>query len=563
MLTKTRIVFLIVLFYIQLTFTQPKPNIVLLFSDDAGYADFGFNGTQQFRTPKLDEMAKNGIQFTNGYVSGCVCHPSRAGLLTGRNQVRFGHHFNPAGTNADLPESEITLAEHLKKADYKTMIVGKWHLGKTISHPQKRGFDEFYGFLNGNTDYFNSNGIEHNGNPVNNHPYLTDAFGEKAVEFIERNQNDPFFIFVSFSAVHTPNQARKEHKELFNYISNKTRRTVAAMTWALDSACGEILDKIDELGIAENTLVFFINDNGGVDKHRKNDPFSGKKSTHLDGGVRVPFLLQWKGKLPGGTKYEYPVSTLDLFATVNAVAELDLPQDRKYDGINLIPFITGQNTNRPQKYLHWDKWFRGMRYLDYKLITFFDGRGPCLYDLSTDVAEKNNLATKLPGLTTTLLKYMDRWFAENSIEPLFVEDSSWFHDNLKKYEDRGIGVNFIPKDTNIVLEKETEPGPVAIKYTPNITKRKKERLSFFAGKRGGVLFQIPQSKTGILHYEIYTLKGTRVTAAKVDVSQDRFYWNGKNEKGVSVSSGLYLLKIVMNGQVKLTVLFSHGLHNGL
>ncbi len=556
MLKRIRIALVITLCYTLLTMAKAKPNIVLLFSDDAGYADFGFHNSPKFRTPRLDEMAKNSVLFTNGYVCGSVCHPSRAGLLTGRNPTRFGHHYNPGGhNNARIPSSEITISELLKKAHYKTMCSGKWHLGDAQSHPQQKGFDEFYGILNGNCNYFNAKQLEHNGVPVTEHPYMTDAIAQKAIEFIERNKEHPFFVYASFTAVHTPDQAKPEHKALFNNISNGTRKTVAAMTWALDSACGDILDKLDELGLTENTLVFFMNDNGGANQYRKNKPYSGKKGTHLDGGVKVPFLLQWKGTLPANTKYHYPVSSLDFFATVCAAAEIPLPAETKYDGINLIPFITGQNSNRPQKYLYWDKWFRGMRYLDYKLILLHNNRAPLLYDLSVDTAETNNLAMKMPGFTTTLMKHMANWFDSNSIEPLFVEDSVWYGRTLEDYGNRGVGEQFTPKDTNIVLEKETVLDPVFITQEPKVTH---DKIAIVNNQHGGILFQLPRVSLGT-RCAIYSLSGRRLFAFTPNVEKGSYHWNGKGSDGSSLSTGMYIFTVMTPGKSLHSILFNKGL----
>jgi arylsulfatase A-like enzyme len=225
-----------------------RPNVLILLADDLGYADVGFHGCKDIPTPNIDSLAKNGVRCTNGYVSGPYCSPTRAGMLTGRYQTRFGHEFNPgSGPEFGLPVSETTMANRLQAAGYKTGLVGKWHLGDAPKfHPQERGFDEFFGFLAGAHPYFPGQGapIYRGHEVVREKEYLTDAFAREALDFIDRHQKEPFFLYLAFNAVHTPMDATDARLKQFASIEDKQRRTYAAMHLAMDEAIGKVLDKL-------------------------------------------------------------------------------------------------------------------------------------------------------------------------------------------------------------------------------------------------------------------------------------------------------------------------------
>lgn len=241
-----------------------KPNILLIVGDDMGYADVGFHGCKEIPTPNLDALATSGVRFTSGYVSGPYCSPTRAGLLTGRYQTRFGHEFNPDGATNGLPLTEKTIADRLKPAGYATGLVGKWHLGaRPEFHPLQRGFDEFFGFLGGAHSYFESAGMWRGTNPVMELDYTTDAFGREAVAFIERHQREPWFLYLAFNAVHTPMDATDDRLAKFAAVSDEKRRTHNAMLLAMDEAIGLVRKKLADTGLENDTLVFFIADNGG------------------------------------------------------------------------------------------------------------------------------------------------------------------------------------------------------------------------------------------------------------------------------------------------------------
>jgi arylsulfatase A-like enzyme len=328
-----------------------KPNIVLIVGDDLGYGEILCRGKQDIPTPHLRSLATGGVCFTNAYVSCPVCSPTRAGLLTGRYQQRFGHEFNPGPATAaeaqfGLSLEETTIADRLKKLGYATGMVGKWHLGyRPEFHPQKRGFDEFFGFLGGAHSYTDSqadaaNRILRGTEPVDEPAYLTDAFGREAVAFIERHKSEPFFLYLPFNAVHAPLQAPEKYQNRFSDIDNQKRRTFAAMLSAMDDAVGQVLEKLRADSLEENTLVFFITDNGGptMQISSKNDPLRGFKGQVWEGGIRVPFIVQWKGHLPADKIVDAPVIALDILPTAVAAAGGQTTDGKKLDGVNLLPY---------------------------------------------------------------------------------------------------------------------------------------------------------------------------------------------------------------------------------
>lgn len=415
---------------------ERKPNILIIIADDMGYADVGFHGFKDIPTPNIDSLAQNGIQFINGYVSHPWCAPTRAGIMTGRYQQRFGFEHNPRFDFKDeiagIPENEITLAQMLKEAGYTCGLIGKWHLGAHPKfHPLKRGFDEFFGFRGGGHNYFKSGEtldepmyllpLERNFGewlPLNR--YLTFVLAEQAMDFVKRHRDKPFFLYLAFNAPHGPLQAPKEYIQKFENIEDKRRKVYAAMMSALDDAIGQLLKTIQDLGIENETLIFFLSDNGGpigeASNGSRNDPLRGGKGGLYEGGIRVPFVIQWKGKLPKGKIYKHPVICLDIFTTALSAAGVRLPTDRKIDGINLLPYLLGEKEEAPHEYLFWriggGTWM-AVRDSRYKLHRRKDGKVE-LYDLQNDIGEQNDLSQKLPDVVKQLNEALEKWNSELS-----------------------------------------------------------------------------------------------------------------------------------------------------
>jgi arylsulfatase A-like enzyme len=414
---------------------RSKPNIVILLADDLGYADVGFQGCKDTPTPHIDSLAKEGVRCTSGYVSGPYCSPTRAGLMTGRYQQRFGHEFNPGGGNAGLPLSETTTADRLKAAGYATGLVGKWHLGAAPRfHPQRRGFDEFFGFLGGAHPYFPGRGapIFRGTAEVKEKEYLTDAFAREAVAFIHRHKQKPFFLYLAFNAVHTPMHATDDRLKKFSSITDPTRRTYAAMLTAMDEAVGRVLDKLREERLENDTLVFFFSDNGGPTMRgttingSRNTPLRGSKRTTLEGGIRVPFAVRWKGKLPAGTVYRRPVIQLDVLPTALAAAGVAVKPEWNLDGVNLLPHLTGADPRPPHETLYWRLGEQmALRHGVWKLVRYDPvadgeagrkGAGPAtpskLYNLAQDIGEANDLAAAHPEKVKELEALWQKWSAQ-------------------------------------------------------------------------------------------------------------------------------------------------------
>ena len=430
---------------------DPKPNIILILTDDLGYGDVGFNGSKDIITPNIDELANNGVVFSNGYVSYPVCGPSRAGLMTGRYQDAFGFGKNPLFAPKDpkmgLPISEQTMADMLKTSNYKTFAVGKWHLGAHQSlRPLKRGFDEFFGFLTGGHRYFPKewdledetkvkNQFEayrtkllRNNKRIEEKEYLTDALSRESVDFISRNADKPFFVYLAYNAPHGPLQATEKYLERYGHIKEINRKTYAAMVSAVDDGVGAIVSKLKEKGIYENTIIYFLSDNGGRLKgDSDNGDLRGKKGDLFEGGIRVPFVMQWPKEIKAGQVFNKPVISLDIFATLKAITSPNIKSKNELHGVNLIPFIKGNNENHPHDYLFWrnnlmqnDPNLRvqgsAVRSGDYKFIN--NKQVDALYNLTKEVSEKSNLK-KNNKIYDSLINKFQIW---NSLlrEPTFL-----------------------------------------------------------------------------------------------------------------------------------------------
>jgi arylsulfatase A-like enzyme len=452
----------LLIFTFTSTFALPgadttRPNILLIVADDLGYNDVGFQGCRDIPTPNLDQLAAGGVRCTNGYVSYPVCSPSRAGFITGRYQQRFGHEYNPkwdvTSTTNGLPLSQTTLADALRSAGYTTGVIGKWHLGAHPQfHPNRRGFDEFFGFLSGGHRYLpdtqadveigvekrsNSPDAEHNAPLMRNATMvpetgeLTTRLGEEAAASVTRHAGDakPWFLYFAFNAPHTPLQARPDMLEKFAGIADERRRTYAAMVATLDESVGRVFSSLDATGQRERTLIFFFADNGGPMTKRNanasiNNPLRGQKGDVFEGGIRVPFVVSWPGHIPSGRVYDLPVSSLDVFPTALAAAhtvrDANLPA---LDGVDLVPYLSGQNSASPHARLYWrmdggDAF--AVREGNWKWLRTYDN-APQLYDLATDLGEKHDVAAQHPEIASRLSAASAEW-NRGLVEPVWVNN---------------------------------------------------------------------------------------------------------------------------------------------
>lgn len=426
------------LFFAVALAAADRPNILLIIGDDMGYADVGFHGCKDIPTPHLDALAAAGVRCTQGYVTGPYCSPTRAALLTGRQQNRFGHEYNPNGNNG-LPLTETTLPERLAKAGYATGMVGKWHLGaKPEQTPPRRGFTEFFGFLGGAHSYFNTGGILRGAEPVKEMDYTTDAFGREASAFVRAHKDKPWFLYLAFNAVHTPMDATDARLAKFASITDKKRRTYAAMMSALDDNVGRVRQALKESGQEERTLILFISDNGGPTMNgtttngSSNAPLRGSKRTTLEGGIRVPFLVAWPGQVKPAV-YESPVVQLDLHATALAAAGISVGPEAKLEGVDLLPYFAGATKAAPHDALYWRFGAQmAIRQGDWKLVRY-DGNADTntgkaqpvssvkLYDLAKDIHEDKDLAAEQPEKVKELQARWDEWNRSN-IKPLWGAD---------------------------------------------------------------------------------------------------------------------------------------------
>ncbi len=421
----------------------PKPNVLIIYADDLGWGETGVQGCKDIPTPQIDSIAKNGIRFTQGYVAATYCSPSRAGLMTGRYPTRFGHEFNSIARHAGLSLKETTLADRLKSMGYATCCIGKWHLGgdsSTDYYPVKRGFDEFYGTLN-NTPFYHPTRFIDSRKSLEIQQiedkdfYTTEAYAERAVDWLGRHKDGPWFLYLPFNAQHAPLQTPQKYLDRFSNIGDEKRRTFAAVMSAMDDAIGRVLGQIREMGQEDNTIVFFVADNGGptASTTSKNGALRGFKMTTFEGGPRVPFFMQWKGQFKGGKTFDHPVQNLDILPTCITAAGGKVDPSWKIDGVNLAPYLKGNNLERPHKTLFWrcgPQW--AVRNDDWKLVVAKGGSGkPELYDLANDIGESKDLASAEPDKVAQLQKLYDIWNGEQ-VDASYPEESQNQNKNKKK-----------------------------------------------------------------------------------------------------------------------------------
>lgn len=397
-------------------------------ADDQGYGDLSLYGGD-IPTPHINSIAAAGIRFTDGYAAGPACVPSRCGLLTGRHPGRLGC---ASYTEVSLPKSEVVLAEYLQNRGYTTGLIGKWHQGRQPGmRPLERGFDEFFGFLGGLHLYLPAedtkpttflefaklySGALYRGNQVVKEPsYLTDALGREAKSFIARHRDEPFFLFLSFNAVHLPLQVTPEYlRRIPENFGDERRRVLAAMTLAMDDAIGGVLTELRESGLEDDTLIFYLSDNGGNPSQNAsyNGPLRGGKGDLYEGGVRVPFIMQWRGVLPEGQVYRPPVSALDVAATVLAATGEGTRVTAQLDGVNLIPFLRQAHEahpDQPHAELYWrDGEQRALRSGDWKLLRTAKNANWALYDLSSDIGETQDSSEDHAEIVADLERRLNR-----------------------------------------------------------------------------------------------------------------------------------------------------------
>jgi len=423
---------------------QDRPNIILVLADDLGYGDVGAYGCRDIQTPNIDQLAESGIRLTDGYVTHPFCGPSRAGLMTGRVQQRCGFRKNPSiqpkSRGIGLDADEETLGDILTRAGYLTAAFGKWHLGASeVFHPNNRGFLEFYGFLSGGHYFFPmeypekmvewanlktppvtelygyATPLEINGIDLPpQEGYLTDLLTTRAISFMKRSRQNPFFLYMAYNAPHVPLEAPEEYLRKYSHIQNKNRRKYAAMVDNLDWNVGRLLAALDEQGKRKNTLVVFLSDNGGpLHNGASNGPLRGAKGSVTEGGVRVPFIFNWPGHLPSGKELDVPISSLDLLPTFAALAGVS-PSGKPLDGVDVWPWLQGRADGIPHQQLFWEnsqaKHQMGMRKGEFKLFRLKENEPWKLFNLAEDVGEKNNLSQQMPEKVKALAAECTAWW---------------------------------------------------------------------------------------------------------------------------------------------------------
>ncbi len=442
-----------------------KPNVIVILLDDLGSTDVSFNGCMDIITPNIDRIANDGVNCTEAYISAPYSGPSRCGLMTGRYQQRFGAEGNTENIEESVAqkqgvlESEIMMGQMMQDQGYNTCAIGKWHLGDHPDlWPNKRGFDYFYGFAGGGFSFWGGvkddiagfiqeNGVRIGDNDTN---YLTDDFSDKAVEFIANNEksDDPFFMYLAYNAPHAPLQAPQKYLDRTQHIYNATRSVYAAMILAVDDGVGRIWDELERQGIDDNTMIFFLSDNGGVGipGQTSNLPRRAFKGNMFDGGIRTPFAFYWKGKIAPGTTYDQTISSLDIYATVATAAGFD-PADNAnpLDGTDLIPYLSGDKTGEPHDYLCW-RVCGGIEYAirkgDYKLVKTYFQDDYMLFNLKEDQIEMYDIAAQHPELVKEMAADYKRWDAqmmEPRWEDLHAPHQIVDHEKWDEYRQKASG----------------------------------------------------------------------------------------------------------------------------
>lgn len=414
---------------------KAQPNVLVFYLDDMGWAQPGAYGGTLAPTPAMDAIAGNGVRFTDGYVSACVCGPSRVGLLTGRYQARSGHDANGNRDGRELVLSETTIAQRLKAAGYTTGIVGKWHVGDTDERflPPARGFDYAVGTLgnlgegSGPTFYRGNQKMQ----DLPGAPIISPVYRDEALKFIDSNRSRPWFLYLAFNAVHTPHVASEKFLERFKHLEGRKRNYAANIAEA-DEAIGVVMAKLRELGIEENTLVFVISDNGGASADAEMGGLRGRKWYVWEGGIRVTWMAQWKGRIPAGQVSREPVIQLDVLPTALAAAGVTAKPEWQLDGVNLLPLLERKVAALPPRELYFRFGVQhAVRQGDWKLVKASGDMQPMLANLSTDPGEQKDLSTEQPEKKAALAALYDTWNA--AMQPPRWEDRRWDgHDKIQE-----------------------------------------------------------------------------------------------------------------------------------
>jgi len=421
--------------------TQARPNIIFVLVDDMGYADLGCYGAKVIRTPNIDRLAREGLKFTDFYANAPVCTPTRCAFITGRWQQRVGFEWAMGYTAEQvrrvgdrwapepdmhvlgLPDSEVTIATVLRNAGYATGAFGKWHLGyQPQFNPTRRGFDEYFGTLLGHSDYYRYNyfdgtyELRDGDQPVKAEGYLTDLLNRRAVEFVRKHAGRPFFVYLPHQAVHAPYQPplRPEPPVSKERMNDGSRRDYAAMLEKVDEGVGMLLAELDRQGVANNTLIVLSSDNGGAHFSDNSPLFNGKQSL-WEGGIRVPCLMRWPARLPAGKAVNQPAITMDLTATFAAIAAAETPSDRPFDGINLLPIVTGEHPEVSRTFF-WrvnrtGRQQKAIRHGDWKYV-LDGGYVNLLFNLKDDIGERRNLAIHHAEIMRDLQQRLEAWEKE-------------------------------------------------------------------------------------------------------------------------------------------------------
>lgn len=409
--------------------TIQKPNIILVLTDDQGWADVGFNGCTDIPTPNLDRMANEGVIFSNGYVTHPYCSPSRAGIMTGRYQARFGHDCNlPYADNNDetigTPLSERMISEALKEQGYRTSAIGKWHLGDHPNlHPPKQGFDHWFGFPGGGMNYWGTpkgtkDRVYRNGTPVSEDEltYLTNDFTKEAIDFIIKKDDKPFFMYLAYNAPHAPDHATQQYLENTKHIEYAGRSVYGAMVNGVDHCMGKIDSTLVANNLKDNTIVVFLSDNGGRTEHADNRPYRGHKGQIFEGGIKVPFFIRWPENIDSNSVYENPIIALDLFPTFLAAAGGDVSKEPQLEGKNLLPFIKNETQDAPHDILFWRSvggFEYAVRKRNYKLYKSAYKDKMLLFDLEKDSYERYDISANYPKIIEELNQAYKNWDSKN------------------------------------------------------------------------------------------------------------------------------------------------------